>query len=213
MKYLLLLVLALLPGTPASALEQPKLTEARIHELDQRDSELFGKIAGVWMFESMGPDFRHVAQRSIYREDGTFVADYRFSSAGKISYRRATGIWYPLMGWFCEEETKSDDGRLIPRMVRWVNDPIGQELNVVSRTGMKAVLIRGEAVGNDFDGSLDGFSKKELDASLAAKNLIGFIPEETGEKDSDGKPFYRWILKSRLMDPTEPEKERGPAAK
>ena len=208
MRYILPLILSLLSCPLTFALEQPKLTEAQIHELDERDSELFGKIVGVWLFESMGQNMRHVAQRTIYRDDGTFVSDYRISSAGEISYRRATGFWYPLMGWFCEEETKSTDDRLIPRMVRWVTDPIDKELKTASRTGMEAVLIRGDLAGEGFDYSLGGLSQKELDASLAAKNLVGFVPEDTGDKDSDGKKLYRWILKSRLLDQEDSKKTK-----
>ena len=208
MTYILPLILILLSCASTFALEQPKLTEAQIHELDKRDSELFGKIVGVWLFESMGQNMRHVAQRTIYRDDGTFVSDYRISSAGEISYRRATGFWYLLMGWFCEEETKSTDERLIPRMVRWVTDPIDKELKTASRTGTEAVLIRGNLVGEGFDCSLGGLSQKEFDASLGAKNLVGFVPEDTEDKDSDGKKLYRWILKSRLLDQGDSKKTK-----
>jgi hypothetical protein len=204
MKRILTSLIPLLVTESAFALERPHFTADQIKEFDQRDSELFGKIVGAWVFESMGKDFQHVAQRTIYREDGTFVADYRFSSAGEVSYRRAVGFWYPLMGWFCEEENKSTDGRLIPRMVRWVNDPIDKELKIVSRTGMEAVLIRSTSPAEGFDYSLDGLSQKEFDAALASKNMLGFVAEETGSKDSKGHSFFRWILKSRLAG-EEPE--------
>lgn len=201
------IIAALLVGCGTSlALEQPKLTNEQISELDQRDSELFRKIVGTWLFESMGENFVHVAQRTIYNEDGTFVSDYRISSAGQISFRRATGFWYPLMGWFCEEETKSTDERSIPRVVRWVEDPIGEELKTVSRTGIRAVLLRGSPTEKDFDPSLNGLSKEKFSATLESKNIIGFVPEETGENSSDGSPLYRWILKSRLTDQKERQK-------
>lgn len=205
MKRILPLILAIVPLVSALALERPKLTDAQVEEMDARDSELFGKIVGVWVFEAMGE--RHVAQRTIYREDGTFVSDYRISSAGEVRYRRATGFWYPLMGWFCEEETKATDDRLIPRMVRWVVDPIDKELKTVSRTGMKADLTRGKALGEDFDFTLGGLAEKELDLYLASQNMVGFVSENTGTKDSDGKPLYRWILKSRLIEKNVPEKD------
>jgi hypothetical protein len=210
MKVLIAIIAGLFAGGVSLALEQPKLTQEQITELDQRDSELFGEILGPWLFESMGENLVHVAQRTIYRDDGTFVSDYRISSAGSIKYRRATGFWYPLMGWFCEEETKSTDERLIPRMVRWVEEPIDQELKTASRTGMKAVLRRGEPAAADFDFSLAGLVEKNFCSALEAKRMIGFVAEDTGEKDAAGSPLYRWILKSRLMDQAQSQK---PAAK
>jgi hypothetical protein len=204
-------LILLVPRT-VSALERPKLTLEQIQELDRRDSELFSKIVGVWMFEAMGNNMRHVAQRTIYREDGTFVSDYRYSNAGEVSYRRATGFWYPLMGWFCEEETKSTDERLIPRMVRWVNDPIDKELRIESRTGTEAVLVRGVPPAEDFNYALDSLLEKELEASLADRNMLGYVAEETGEKDSEGRTLHRWILKSGLLK-QDATKEAGPVQK
>ena len=71
---------------------------------------------------------------------------------------------------------------------------------------MKAVLRRGEPVAEDFDFSLPGLSEKNFCAALESKKMIGFVAEDTGEKDATGSPLYRWILKSRLTDQAQSQK-------
>jgi len=208
MKYVIAAMVVMCGANTSFALDRPKFTTGQLEALDQRDADLSEKIVGAWLFETMGDNFVHVAQRTIYKKDGTFVSDYRISSAGEINYRRATGIWFTLMGWFCEEETQSTDGQLIPRMVRWVDDPIGKELKTTSRTGVKAVLVRGDSPAKDFDYSLKGLSEKELCSSLLSEKMLGFIAEETGEKDADGNSLCRWILKSRLIEIKDPSKKK-----
>ena len=189
---------------PAWAEDMPAFTPERLESLDHRDSELFSGILGAWYFESMGRNFTHVAQRTVYFENCTFVSDFRISNAGSVRYRRATGVWNPVMEWFFEEETQSTDDRLIPRMIRWLGSVSDKELKTRSRTNMEAALVRGPQPSNDFDSSLNGLSEKELIEALTGLGMVGFIPNPTGKQDNDGKPLYKWVLKSKLV-PAETE--------
>jgi len=192
----------LIASTACLALGQkrPEFTDEQLSQFSERDYSLQQKIVGTWFFESIGQNSVHASQRITYFENLTFVCDYRISSAGSVRFRRATGVWYCLMGWFCEVETNSSDDRGPSRMVRWVYDSEADLLKTESRTGVKATLSRGTNVPETFDQSVESLDEKELEKAFTERNMLGFVAEDTGKLSDDGSPLFRWILKSALLN-------------
>ncbi len=132
------------------------------------------QIVGVWMFDELASTTTHVASRTHYYPDGSFVADYRISHPGSSSCFRETGRWSFEGDLFVEESTSTTNptGRQTPKLLRRIESASSSELLLASRTGMKAHLRRGPKLHPK------GFrlSEQDLLADLAPLKMRGFIP-------------------------------------
>jgi hypothetical protein len=139
----------------------------------------------VWMFDELASTTTHVASRTHYFPDGSFVADYRISHPGNSSCFRETGRWCFEGDLFVEESTSTTHptGRQPPKLLRRIESASLTELHLVSLTGMKALLRRGPRLHSK------GFLLVEDDllADLAPMKMRGFIPVPIpGQPDQSG---------------------------
>ena len=132
------------------------------------------QIVGVWMFDNLVSTTTHIASRSHYFPDGSFVSDYRISHPGSSLCFRETGRWSFEGDLFIEESTSTThpNGRKTPKLLRKIESASPTELHLISRTGMKALLKRGPRLRSK------GFRLTEDDllADLEAMHMRGFIP-------------------------------------
>ena len=139
------------------------------------DPGLRSKIVGVWLFDQLGSPTTHVASRTAYCADGTFVADYRISHPGASTCFRETGHWQVTGGMFIEEATKTTNpnGKTCPKFFRHVISASPEVLLIESRTGMRARLLRGPGKPSNPPPPLD---EGRLVADLATRKMRGFVP-------------------------------------
>jgi len=157
------------------------------------DNQLSG-IVGVWMYDELASTTTHVASRTHYYADGTFVADYRISHPGSSSCFRETGHWNFKDGLFVEESltTTNPRGRKIPKLSRRITSVSKHDLHLASDTGIKAHLHK----GSTFHPKGFKLTESGLLADLAPYKMRGFIPVSV-----DGRPDQQgWRVECTMIE-------------
>lgn len=188
LRFLLPLILALVPGCATVSDRPPKSDEA-----------LKRQIAGVWFTEDLPNLTRHVCARTQYFPDGRFVADYRVSGVDQEEFIRSIGTWDVVSGIFTESVTGNTSPKLqndtLNRRVRSIS-PDKMVIVAVAKHGKTATLFRANVPLSSDPIKLRECSHAEFLEQAKALGMRGFLSAPTTFK---GKGYNAWRIESRYI--------------